>query len=82
MPFSGPAAAAAKDFSRQETKPYELGALRKTDPNMTAVVALHEGGDEPTQSEVAVPKRAVRTQPFGGSAEPPEPSAPTKPGRK
>ena len=66
----------ARDFSRQETKPYELGTMRQTDPSMPAVVVPDPL--DTTQTDQPSPRaKQSKTQPFGPVA-----PAPTKPGKK
>ena len=58
--------AVAKDVGHEETRPYQLDALRGTQPEVAAIVIPSEWSDEPTQVQpVHIPQRApVKTDPL------------------
>jgi hypothetical protein len=76
----------SKDFSHEETRPYELGALRGTQPEMAAAQLPAEWGEESTDPGTqpvtlrptvrtdplypAAPRPAVKTDPMGGVTNP------------
>ena len=56
----------AKDFSHEETRPYELGALRGTQPEIPAVPLPPEWGDDSTDpgSKPVTLRPVVKTDPL------------------